>query len=948
MIRACGLGRSAAAAAAAAAGPLHLSRRLSQRLSLSLSSCAAPPPPPAHDIDSPLKADVKWLGGTLGNVISQQAGASVYEEVEVIRTQARAWRENGDEAAFMKLKDRIQALNASDIKATAKAFTHFLALANAAESHHRLRRLRQWATEEEAGALPSRADTSLGVIKHLIGAGGSESVATKGDIYRALSSQTVELVLTAHPTEVNRRTLLHKHKSVSHALEMIDQLPNITAFERKELETSVRRSIETIWGSDEVRRVKPSPQDEARAGMAIIEQVLWDAVPAWLRKLDNDAQAYLGKPIAVDASPVKFASWMGGDRDGNPNVTPKVTLEVSFTARWQAAALLLRDVKDLRMDLSITHCSPSLRAVAGDVREPYREVLKGLEHKLEKTLLEIKAMLSGQKPFSVQDLPVSSKKEVLGTLRLLHDSLSGTGQDTLASGLLKDVIRRVSCFGMVLAPLDIRQESTRHSETLDAITRWLGAGSYLQWDEDTRQSWLLAELNSKRPLLPHLGSDAAPSFDPVVKDVLDTFRAIADLGEEALGAYVISMAHVPSDVLAVKLLMKEFCVGWNMRVVPLFETLDDLKGSSDTMRTLWTLPWYKGAIEGEQEVMIGYSDSAKDAGRLAAAWSQYEAQEQLAQLAKAHNVKLTFFHGKGGTVSRGGNPALFQAILAQPPGTVEGTFRVTEQGEMITQNFGHQGIAERTLDIYTAGVLWDKFVQPDMPKDDWRRVMNNLSETSCRAYRSVVREDPRFVPYFRSATPELELASLNIGSRPAKRRPTGGVETLRAIPWVFAWTQNRLNLPAWLGVGEALSTAAESDKAVLDEMYKEFPFFNTNIDLFEMVLAKTEARISEQYDAQLVKDSEGRSLGDELRKRLALTKKAVLNISGNDQLIQKNQTLQWQLLLRNPYIDPLNLMQATCLARLRESKCSPEEKQVLEDALVICINGVAAGCRNTG
>ncbi|CAM9115334.1 unnamed protein product [Chrysoparadoxa australica] len=904
---------------------------------------------PISGLDTRLQSEVKTLGAMLGKAISKHSGDDVYHKVEVMRKLAREWRVENNEQSLQKLKAEIENLSAAEMPPIAASFTHFLSLANAAESHHRVRRLRELVIEEGGTAVPSREDTSLGTINALLEAGTSPE-----ELYEALNSQTVELVFTAHPTEVNRRTLLHKHKQVSDSLEQLymggDKL---IPFEKEQVAHNLFRAVESIWNSDEVRRTKPTPQDESRAGMAILEQILWDALPSWLRKLDSTCISKLGRPLPPDAAPIKFASWMGGDRDGNPNVTPECTQEVSFKARWQASTLLRRDVRELRMALSMTKCSAELRELVGkDIREPYREVLKNLELDLDSTISDITAMLRGKKPYSVDALKINRKEQVMSKLKIMHHSLVSVGHESNAEGPLKDLMRKLASFGLVMAPLDIRQESTRHSEALDAITRYLGIGSYLQWDELTRQTWLQKELQSRRPLLQHgkkQSQEAAEFFDDIVKDTLGAFDVAAGLGPESLGAYVISMAKAPSDVLAVKLLMKEAGLPWDMRVVPLFETLADLEASYDTMQTLFKLPWYSGHINGEQEVMIGYSDSAKDAGRLAAAWAQYEAQERLAALAKQENVKITFFHGKGGTVSRGGNPALYQAILAQPAGTVLGNFRVTEQGEMVTQNYGHSGIAERTLDIYTAGVLYDRFKQPAAPEPAWRDMMGQLSATSCDAYRGIVREDKRFVPYFRQATPELELGSLNIGSRPAKRRPTGGVETLRAIPWVFAWTQTRLNLPAWLGVGEALSKAAETDMPTLMEMYSQWPFFNTNIDLFEMTLAKADVRISEIYDQELVADAEAQALGAELRSKLKRTEESVLAICGNDELISKNSMLQWQLALRNPYVDPLNILQVSALRRLRAGKFASErEQQQLQDAMIISINGIAAGMRNTG
>mmetsp|Transcript_65494 Transcript_65494/g.147769 ORF Transcript_65494/g.147769 Transcript_65494/m.147769 type:complete len:577 (+) Transcript_65494:1355-3085(+) len=552
--------------------------------------------------------------------------------------------------------------------------------------------------------------------------------------------------------------------------------------------------------------------------------------------------------------------------------------------------------------------------------------------------------------------PLVSTEELVGCLLTAHASLCKHGLATLADGMLRDLIRQVKCFGLCLLPLDVRNESVRHSEALDAITKLLGHGRYLEWDEETRMAWLLKELNDPRPLLPkRLGSEGyaalGPMFTPAVCDVLETFDLIAEMPTDGLGAYVISMAQTPSDVLAVRLLQKEAGVEKPMRVAPLFETLQDLENSTAVMKTLWQLPWYQGDTGSTQEVMLGYSDSAKDAGRIAAAWAQYRAQELLVAAAKEHGVDLNLFHGKGGTASRGGDPSTFRAIAAQPPGTVSGRFRITEQGEIITQNYAHPDMAARHLNVYTAALLYEKFLpsEPRKPLPQYRALMDAMSETSCAAYRKVVREDARFIPYFRSATPELEIAALNVGSRPAKRRPTGGVETLRAIPWVFAWTQTRLNLTAWLGMGPALGGLDQAQRDVLKEMHRTWPWFGALVDVVDMVMAKTEPAIAANYDAQLVEPKDQQALGKELRQEQALTRKELLSLRGYTRPQEENDMLQRGLKVRNPYVDPLNVLQAEVLKRLRAGQFKgSDEKAHLEDALAITINGVANGQKNTG
>jgi phosphoenolpyruvate carboxylase len=425
---------------------------------------------------------------------------------------------------------------------------------------------------------------------------------------------------------------------------------------------------------------------------------------------------------------------------------------------------------------------------------------------------------------------------------------------------------------------------------------------------------------------------------------------VAQLTPGSLGAYVISQCQQASDVLAVTMLQLDAGVQDPMRVVPLFETLDDLQRSAETVKSLFSMPVYKQHIQGKQEIMVGYSDSAKDAGRLAASWAQYVCQEEMAKIAVENDVEITFFHGKGGTVGRGGNPALFRAIMAHPPDTINGRFRITEQGEMITQNFGQRSVAQRTLDLFTAGVLAEQYETRPAPKQEWRDAMVRLGDVSCDEYRHIVRQDPRFVPYFRAATPELELAGLNVGSRPAKRSPTGGVESLRAIPWVFAWTQTRLNLPAWLGVGTAITSELQNSQhqANIKEMYQNFAWFQTLVDLLEMILVKSDIKIAENYDKQLVSEEKSLELGAELRQLMVATSSAVLEVSGNPQLQSSNHVLLHSMDVRNPYIDALNLIQAELLKRVRTEGHTVEEKQMLNDALLITINGIAAGMRNSG
>ncbi|MEO8036509.1 MAG: phosphoenolpyruvate carboxylase, partial [Acidobacteriota bacterium] len=533
------------------------------------------------------------------------------------------------------------------------------------------------------------------------------------------------------------------------------------------------------------------------------------------------------------------------------------------------------------------------------------------------------------------------KSELLEPLLVCHRSLHETGNDAIAQGRLLDLIRRATAFGLTLVRLDIRQDSARHTALLDAITRALDPAAadagYAGWTEARRVEFLLRELASRRPMIPHdLTLDADARAD------LDTFQALAMISRESLGAYVITMAGQPSDVLAVALLQKEIGIREPLRVVPLFETIADLQRAGETMARLFALPPYRELTGGRQEVMIGYSDSSKDSGRFTAAWELYKAQEQIVDAARRANVELTLFHGRGGSVGRGGGPT-YLAIGSQPPGSVDGRLRVTVQGEMIQAEFGLAGIALRTLEIYTTATLDATISPPAAPEPEWRALMETMSGHAAREYRSIVYEEPRFVEYFRKATPEPELGGLNIGSRPARRGKTGsGVESLRAIPWQFAWTQNRLLLPSWLGVDGALSAGLESDAATVSTMMRHWPFFRSTIELIEMVLAKAETRIAAYYDRALVPD-ELRAMGTDLQTRLARTIELVLRVTAHERLLETNHTLRRSIDVRNPYVDPINLVQADILRRMRASG-----DESLRDAFVVTVNGIAAGMRNTG
>ena len=871
---------------------------------------------------SALRSNVSMLGHMLGTTIKDAHGEELLGKVETIRKLSKSARAgNQDDRA--KLIDELQNLPDEQLLPVARAFSQFLNLTNIAEQYHTVSR-----HSEEHICSPDSIDALFAKL--------DDQDISKFDSIQAVRDLNIDLVLTAHPTEIARRTMIHKLVQINKCLSKLE-LSELSNSERQRVERRLEQLIAQAWHSDVIRKQRPTPLDEAKWGFAVVENSLWQAVPEFLRQFDEKLTAHLGEGLPIDAAPVTFSSWMGGDRDGNPFVTSEVTREVLLLSRWKAADLYLQDVKELVSELSMVKCNDEVRDLAGDEHEPYRAILKDLRAKLTNTRDVLDAKIKGL------DAPsygiIDDVNQLWDPLYACYRSLHDCDMGIIADGLLLDVLRRIKCFGVHLVRLDIRQESTRHSNVISELTRYLGLGDYDQWSEQDKVAFLVRELSSKRPLLPR---DWAPSDE--VKEVIDTCKAIADQPREALGAYVISMARTASDVLAVHLLLQEAGCKFRMDVCPLFETLEDLNNAESVIKQLMNIDWYRGYIQNHQMVMIGYSDSAKDAGVMAAGWAQYHAMESLVEVCEEAGVELTLFHGRGGSIGRGGAPA-HAALLSQPPRSLKGGLRVTEQGEMIRFKLGLPEVAVNSLSLYASAILEANLMPPPQPKQEWRELMDVLSEVSCDAYRDVVRGNEEFVPYFRAATPELELGKLPLGSRPAKRNPKGGVESLRAIPWIFAWSQNRLILPAWLGAGEAIQFSIDKGHAAqLEEMCREWPFFSTRLGMLEMVFTKTNIGIAEYYDQRLT-DKSLWPMGQKLRDQLQKDIKAVLNVENSAHLMEQNPWGAESIRLRNIYVEPLNMLQAELLYRTRRQETpSP----MMEEALMVTIAGIATGMRNTG
>mmetsp|Transcript_23647 Transcript_23647/g.76981 ORF Transcript_23647/g.76981 Transcript_23647/m.76981 type:complete len:978 (-) Transcript_23647:76-3009(-) len=901
------------------------------------------------------------------------------------------YEQDPTEKNFKAMHQKVLHMSAADIKIAGRLFLEMLQHANLVERNHRVRRWREYKRGDKT-VKSSSSQTLQDCFKELM-----EKGFTPEQIRESLLRQNTELVFTAHPTQAARRSVLTKHATISQLLELHDRSgPNgtskLTPLQRSEILAALQESLLGIWRTNPVRRHKPTPEDEARYGLSVVEESLWEALPDHYHAVDYALKKIGCEPLPIDCCLLTLGSWMGGDRDGNPYVTAVLTKRVVFLSQWRAAHLYWTEVDQLLWDLSVAgpgnkeiqeeiaringikssnakgtlkknHSLTSVHNLLApfdfyrpqlETEENYRQVLTHIRARLAATVRRATA-LSQEQPFKPDPINhhYSSTSELATDLLRIYRSLHECGDGILAEGRLKELLWRVHTFGLSLTRLDIRQESTRHADALDEVTSYLGLGSYRTWSEETKIQWLTNELHSKRPLIPPDLPCSAP-----VKEVIDTFKMIAEIGSEPFGAYVISMTTSASDVLAVRLLQKEAGIQQHLRVVPLFETKLDLENAPACMELLFKNSWYQANLSSppqvpnigwqpHQEVMLGYSDSAKDAGRLASVWGLHKAQEALVELSHKYKIKLNLFHGRGGSVGRGGGPQ-YLATLSQPAGSVQGWMRVTVQGEVIDHYFGLPSIASHTMERYTTSVLTATLTPPKAPSDDFREIMQRLSETSCNKYRSLVFEDPEFIEYFRTATPDFELKGLNLGSRPSKRKQ-GGIESLRAIPWMFAWTQTRLQLPVWLGVGTALKAEIDNGNLkTLQDMYNDWPFFRSTVELLEMVLAKTSKTIADYYESLLVPE-DLQSVSSKVWEEFENTMKSILQVIRHEHMLEGDSSLSSRLAIatRVPLVDPINVLQANALVRMRADENQPDI-HVLRDAFAITVQGVAAGMGWTG
>jgi len=901
------------------------------------------PPEPLDDLDAALRSDIRRLGAQLGDALVRQQGRQLLDRVEQVRAIARDLRR--DEASTDELVAALADVELVDAIHLVRAFTIYFHLANTTEQVHRVEELRS------ARAQDRRFPETVARLQSL-GHGNEE-------ILEAAASLDLRPVFTAHPTEASRRSILDKLAEIA---TLIEERGDVRASDadRRRIDRRVDELVDAIWLTDELRRAQPTPEDEARSILYFLGEMVVDGLPELLQDVDatlNDLGGELGTGV-----PVRFGSWVGGDRDGNPNVTPATTQGVLEFQRSRALRILIAEIEDLSAELSVgtavTAVSDALIAQLEEDRqrfpsvmarfqtlsagEPYRQRCAVMHERL------LRAVGDSTGP-GAYEFPT----ELLADLEQIAESLVAHGGGFLAGGRVARVRRLVSTIGFHLATLDIRQHAVRHHEALVPLFEPLDI-DYASLKRDERTALLADELGSRRPLAPPT-SEPEPALEllTVVRDGIE--RA----GDGVMKSYIVSMTQGVDDVLAPAVLAREVGLvdipGGVARIgfVPLFETIDDLRAIGTVLRDLLAVPAYRRLVElrGDvQEVMVGYSDSNKDGGITTSQWEIHKALREIAAVSEETGIRVMVFHGRGGTVGRGGGPTN-SAILGQPAGSVVGAMKITEQGEVIADKYGLPRLAQRNLDLALSAVL-EATVAHRAPRHDdetvaqWNNVMEEMSEAAFGAYRAFL-ERPGLVEYFTTSTPVEELGAMNIGSRPARRTTAGsGLDGLRAIPWVFGWTQSRQIIPGWFGVGTALETARTAGHGeALAKMFDEWQFFGTFLSNVEMTLAKTDLAIARNYVDRLV-DPSLHNHFDAVVEEHDRTIEQLALLTGED-LLGDLPVLKRTLAVRDVYLDPINLLQVELLARSRAA-ANDDERDRLQRALLLTVNGVAAGLRNTG
>lgn len=930
----------------------------------------------------PLRDDIRLLGHLLGDTLRAQEGEEAYQLVERIRQSSIQFhKEKGkrpNSAVRSVLESILEGLACEQTIQVVRAFSYFLHLVNIAEDLYRTRSSR---SQQMAGSVPRVGSMAYTLARAK--AGGHDGASLR----RFFATALVSPVLTAHPTEVQRKSILGCQMNIEQLLEQRNRL-QLTPDEWAANDEALRRNVLTLWQTRALRLIKPSVADEITNGLSYYDYTFLHELPRLYGMLEDQLTQFDPADLANQSEPALagkefelppflcIGSWIGGDRDGNPFVTAEV---LQTALHGQSARILdhyLEQVHALGAELSIAsglvQVSPELTELAGcspdrslyRTDEHYRRALTGIYARLAATSHHLDHFEARRHPVG-KALPYQHSSELLADLDILHDSLSANGSILLARGRLRQLRRAVSIFGFHLAPLDLRQNSAVHARCVAELLAAVQLGSnaiidYNTLDEAARVALLLEELSTSRPL----ASDFVPYSDET-RNELAIFRCARDMhrryGRAAISNVIISKTDSVSDMLEVALFLKEVGLlrpheaGLDVNIIPLFETIEDLRNGGAIMDRLLSLPLYRrllAARDMTQEVMLGYSDSNKDGGFLTSGWELYQTEIKLVEIFRRHGVRLRLFHGRGGSVGRGGGPS-YAAILAQPGGAVQGQIRITEQGEVISSKYSNPEVGRRNLEVLVTATLEATLLtnpQP-APRAEYLATMEQLSAHAYHAYRGLVYETPGFERYFWESTVISEIATLNIGSRPASRTKSRKIEDLRAIPWVFSWAQCRLMLPGWYGFGSAVTAWLNQHGAqglgLLQEMNREWPFFRTLLSNMDMVLAKSDIAIASRY-AALVKDDALRiSIFPRLKAEWQTSIQYLLSITEQQELLDGNPPLKNSINNRFPYLDPLNHLQVELLQRHRATQPDNSDERV-QRGIHLTINGIAAGLRNSG
>ncbi len=911
--------------------------------------------------DLPLREDVRLLGRILGDTLREQEGEASYQLIENVRRAAVRFRKTQDDRDREQLEQTLDALSPSETLAVVRAFSYFSQLSNIAEDLHHNRRHR---AHLQAGS--ASKDGSLPLALERI----EERRLGKEALQAFLDNAIISPVLTAHPTEVQRKSILDCQLIISSLLSDRDRV-DMTPDELADNEESLHRFVLILWQTRMLRTAKLTVHDEIKNGLEFYRYTFLSEIPKIYANLEKELEARFDKDIKVPPL-LRVGSWIGGDRDGNPFVTHDVMLDAVQQHSSLAFEHYLGEVHLLGTRLSLTdrlvEVSDEMRRLSGAspdkapsrTDEPYRRALILIYSRLSATARHLGHEISHLPPVDKHAHPYASPQEFIADLDVLIDSLFKHGAVYLARGRIAYLRRAAEVFGFHLAPLDMRQHSAIHEQTVgELFSHSSGKADYKDLDEAARRKALLAALQAGKPLLGDLAQ-----YSAVPQSELRIMQAAAHIhqrfGRAALPNYIISKTDAVSDLLEVALMLQQVRLlkggdtpQLHVNIIPLFETIEDLRGCAAIMDELFSIPWYRKLLAGcgnVQEVMLGYSDSNKDGGYLTANWELYKTELELVKVFARHGVELRLFHGRGGTVGRGGGPS-YDAILAQPPGSVNGQIRITEQGEVISSKYSNPEIGRRNLETLIAATMEATLLHhhgADSAMPEYHRIMEALSLDAFAAYRKLVYETPGFTEYFFTATPIREIAELNIGSRPSARKASDRIEDLRAIPWVFSWGLNRTLLPGWLGFGSAVKqfVAREGDAglAQLQAMYRNWAFFRGLMSNMDMVLSKTDMGIASRY-AELVEDVALRErIFGAIEREWESTVEMLFAVTGNTTLLQDNPAFARSLLTRTPYIDPLNHLQVALLQRHRAG----DNDVLVKRAIHLTINGIATGLRNSG